>query len=200
MDIKPIETVYNGYRFRSRLEARWAVFFDKLDIPWQYELEGFDLDSIWYLPDFYLTNLKCWIEIKPDYYTPDFMWDGEENKTPSLFDNLENFSQLVGPIICFGGMPSLSWNGLLFCQDSDDSGGGIYQCKVGFAWCNKCNHATLSISDAEKKFLSGRRSLVFPDWNSWDTYFCDPEHRDFHSILDIEHAVNSAKQARFEHH
>lgn len=24
MDIKPIETLYNGYRFRSRLEARWA--------------------------------------------------------------------------------------------------------------------------------------------------------------------------------
>lgn len=27
MSIKPIETVYKGYRFRSRLEARWAVFF-----------------------------------------------------------------------------------------------------------------------------------------------------------------------------
>lgn len=32
MDIKPIETHYNGYRFRSRLEARWAVFFDALGI------------------------------------------------------------------------------------------------------------------------------------------------------------------------
>ena len=28
MEIKPIETHYKGYRFRSRLEARWAVFFD----------------------------------------------------------------------------------------------------------------------------------------------------------------------------
>ena len=24
---QPIETMYRGYRFRSRLEARWAVFF-----------------------------------------------------------------------------------------------------------------------------------------------------------------------------
>lgn len=24
-DLKPIETVYDGYRFRSRLEARWAA-------------------------------------------------------------------------------------------------------------------------------------------------------------------------------
>jgi hypothetical protein len=28
MTIQAIETVYRGHRFRSRLEARWAVFFD----------------------------------------------------------------------------------------------------------------------------------------------------------------------------
>lgn len=27
-EIKAIDTYYKGYRFRSRLEARWAVFFD----------------------------------------------------------------------------------------------------------------------------------------------------------------------------
>ena len=27
-EIKAIQTEYNGYLFRSRLEARWAVFFD----------------------------------------------------------------------------------------------------------------------------------------------------------------------------
>ena len=26
-DIKAIETEYDGHRFRSRLEARWAIFF-----------------------------------------------------------------------------------------------------------------------------------------------------------------------------
>ena len=51
---KPIETHYKGYRFRSRLEARWAVFFDALQIPYRYEPEGFDLNGLWYLPDFYL--------------------------------------------------------------------------------------------------------------------------------------------------
>jgi hypothetical protein len=44
--ILPIETLYRGYRFRSRLEARWAVFFDVAGIPWQYEVEGFDLSSV----------------------------------------------------------------------------------------------------------------------------------------------------------
>lgn len=68
MDIKPIETEYKGYRFRSRLEARWAVFFDALGIKWEYEPEGFELPSgKRYLPDF---RVKCWgtrgeIEDKP---------------------------------------------------------------------------------------------------------------------------------------
>jgi len=53
MNIKPIETIYKGYRFRSRLEARWAVFFDALGIEWKYENEGYDLGELgYYLPDF----------------------------------------------------------------------------------------------------------------------------------------------------
>lgn len=64
MDIKPIETYYNGYRFRSRLEARWAVFFDTIGIKYEYEPEGFDMDGIKYLPDFYLPDAERWIEIK----------------------------------------------------------------------------------------------------------------------------------------
>lgn len=64
MSIKPIETAYKGYRFRSRLEARWAVFFDAVGLDWEYEKEGFDIDGSWYLPDFYIPKRKYWIEIK----------------------------------------------------------------------------------------------------------------------------------------
>jgi hypothetical protein len=64
--IRPIETVYNGYRFRSRLEARWAVFFNTLNVRYEYESEGFELgDGIRYLPDFWLPDHRCWVEIKP---------------------------------------------------------------------------------------------------------------------------------------
>src|SRR5215210_7860944 len=41
--LKPRETTYQGCRFRSRIEARWAVFFDNLGIKWWYEPEGFSL-------------------------------------------------------------------------------------------------------------------------------------------------------------
>lgn len=63
--IKAIETVYKGYRMRSRLEARHAVFFDALELEWEYEKEGFVLpDGTKYLPDFWLPALDCWLEVK----------------------------------------------------------------------------------------------------------------------------------------
>lgn len=52
------ETFYNGYRFRSRTEARWAVFFDAAGIMYYYEHEDFLLPSgKRYLPDFWLPEL-----------------------------------------------------------------------------------------------------------------------------------------------
>lgn len=66
--IKAIETHYKGYRFRSRLEARWAVFFDALGIAYEYEPEGFEVPfedgNIRYLPDFRLPGLNLWVEVK----------------------------------------------------------------------------------------------------------------------------------------
>ncbi len=66
MNIKAIETRYKGYRFRSRLEARWAVFFDALGLRWEYEKQGYHLPSGSYLPDFWLSDFSTWVEIKPE--------------------------------------------------------------------------------------------------------------------------------------
>lgn len=80
--VKSIPTRYAGCHFRSRLEARWAVFFDALDIPWEYEPAGFELAPFddadtwggrtqgwdehlgFYLPDFFLPSLDAWFEVK----------------------------------------------------------------------------------------------------------------------------------------
>ncbi len=62
---RAIQTSYKGYRFRSRQEARWAVFFDALGLAWEYEAEGFDLDCGRYLPDFWLPGVRLWVEVKP---------------------------------------------------------------------------------------------------------------------------------------
>jgi hypothetical protein len=56
--IKAIETQYKGYRFRSRLEARWAVFFDALDIKWEYEKEGYALKPYKFSESAWMNNYR----------------------------------------------------------------------------------------------------------------------------------------------
>lgn len=59
--IAAIPTLYRGRMYRSRLEARWAAFFDRLG--WAYEYEPFDLGS--WSPDFLLTDMGVLVEVKP---------------------------------------------------------------------------------------------------------------------------------------
>src|SRR4051794_36842200 len=49
--IKAIPTRYRGRLFRSRLEARYAAFFDI--VKWEWEYEPFDLEG--WIPDFRVT-------------------------------------------------------------------------------------------------------------------------------------------------
>ena len=76
-DIKPIPTRYDGYSFRSRLEARWAVFFKTLGLPYRYEAEGYRVDGANYLADFYFPSQEekgltaCYVEIEPTEPTPE---------------------------------------------------------------------------------------------------------------------------------
>lgn len=57
-----IPTTYKGIEYRSRLEAKWAYFFDMLGWPYQYE--PYELDG--YIPDFALTfGNPILVEVKP---------------------------------------------------------------------------------------------------------------------------------------
>lgn len=64
MTIKALPTEYRGITYRSRTEARWALFLDELRVPYAYEVESFDLGGDWYLPDFWLPTPGVWIEVK----------------------------------------------------------------------------------------------------------------------------------------
>jgi hypothetical protein len=90
--MKAIETRYNGYRFRSRLEARWAVFFDVMGWKYLYEPEGFDLNGIWYLPDFYLPADDTWFEVKPS----ENLTREEEEKITRFLEANPQYMLLVG--------------------------------------------------------------------------------------------------------
>jgi hypothetical protein len=63
--MKPIETLYNGVTYRSRLEARWAAFFEHIGFRYIYEPEGFEHAGERYLPDFWVDELDGYFEVKP---------------------------------------------------------------------------------------------------------------------------------------
>lgn len=66
--ISAIPTDYRGVHFRSRLEAKWACFFDNVGWPWEYE--PIDLDG--YIPDFILPFYEpMLVEVKPEVMRKD---------------------------------------------------------------------------------------------------------------------------------
>jgi len=63
------EIKYDGYIFRSKIEAQWYVFFNKLGFECHYEPETISLELsngriINYLIDFFLPDFNSYVEIK----------------------------------------------------------------------------------------------------------------------------------------
>ena len=93
--IKAIDTQYKGYKFRSRLEARFAVYLDALNASWEYEKEGYSLPVNGnYLPDFLVTSFPrsdrpFWLEVKATEPTRKEIYKLRElcvlTKTPGAF-------------------------------------------------------------------------------------------------------------------
>lgn len=76
--IEPKPTRYRGIEFRSRLEARWAVFLDHhlLVDDWKYEPRSFQLpNGSTYTPDFWFSVAQSsyYIEAKPLLPTEDYV-------------------------------------------------------------------------------------------------------------------------------
>lgn len=177
--VRSLETKYKGYRFRSRLEARWAVFFDSLRLPWEYEKEGFDLGGTdgYYLPDFWLPTVSL------RGYSPDGVWveiKGErienDDKKTIAFAHSNNDDDPGRNAVLFHGLPLEDeeafqcgpwWdNCMLICKCYNPNCGHI---KIEFSesnymQCDRCGH---------------RRS--------------DNEHPD------LLKAADTARAARFEH-
>ncbi len=66
-DAEAIPTEFDGVEYKSRTEARWAVFFDRLGVKFEYESKYFHLsDGTMYPPDFYVHDFDALIEVKPD--------------------------------------------------------------------------------------------------------------------------------------
>lgn len=102
-----IPTEYGGVRFRSRLEAQWAAFFDLLGWGWEYE--PFDLSG--YIPDFVIPSAgaedgqakSVVVDVKPILTLREMAFRGSE-LLPCGWN---------GSIIVVGAALPRSWDGLL---------------------------------------------------------------------------------------
>ena len=181
--IKAIETEYKGYRFRSRLEARWAVFFDAIGAKWEYEPEGYELaDGTMYLPDFVLHGVRgrgvldgdeIYVEIKGVL-------------TPEDLHKVEMFPM---PIIIFGQIPDAEWKEVI-----RENGEPFAYWDFDFRRDHNEHFYNLEFSECDfyhswpKAGKGGGLVLDYPD----DPYdFVDDD-------LTAE-AFKKARQARFEH-
>lgn len=216
-EIKAIQTVYKGFKFRSRLEARWAIFFDEIGIKWEYEKEGYDLDGLWYLPDFFLPELGLghgyWVEVKGQ--TPDTdsegEWIGEDIEKAKRL--LAKSDSLAVFLLC--GAMDISQPPTIIGFSYDENGEiesaehySFARCpvcgRVGIAWAGYVMELGCGCYSELNKVLEGLnqkiRDRVVPS---------DPDYDDWHirafrmlrgdSSQVIEQAFLKAQQARFEH-
>lgn len=100
-DISPRQTTYNGVKFRSRLEATWAAFFDLINFNWEYE----PIDLNGWSPDFLISDKRSplnyiYVEVKPFVFS--------EGKTSKDIDDIYSKISLSvkdGIVLLLGQFP-----------------------------------------------------------------------------------------------
>ncbi len=211
--IKAIETQYKGYRFRSRLEARWAVFFDALGIEWEYEPQGFNMDGVYYLPDFYLVNLNLWIETKGVVPSEKEMY--RMRKFSEAQDKYDDFVCLVGyPSISETGIADYSvmgFDGKYLKKEPNRIWLECYACSgldlekwyprewetQGKHSCKFCEHVGCEVKPCKE--LHGYLHNPNGQWNQTNFWWITNNPFSPATTPKLMNAYRAAKSARFEH-
>ena len=215
MDIKPIETVYNGYRFRSRLEARVAVLFDRLSVRYEYEPEGFSLtDGSKYLPDFYLSDERIFAEVKA--IRPNI-----ENELEKVVRFVRETGESVLIISCIPNpdkvkiwwYPIIWYNALMDEITISRIGLSVYGDEKRIGYLIRTHGVTyepknVALMNCEYDFLERfrrrRENIMMPKADAWmyrdvNEVFHPQSGMDDDTLDFISEAYTSARQARFEH-
>lgn len=148
---KAIQTYYNGHNYRSRLEAKWAMFFEKAGIEFQYEPEGIQFDDgVRYLPDFYLPQQNTFFECKG------LMSDYDESKIKHLCSWLYDKTGDMKEVII--GYPEMKFE-IVWAEDDSEGRRIFVHCNDDMAWLCKCK------SCGKVFFMNG--------WYGWHCRICN---------------------------
>lgn len=159
----------DGWRFRSRTEARWAMFFQSMRIGFEYEPQGFKLrGGICYLPDFYLPWTHTWAEVKGVDPTGD-----EQIKCEAIAEGFK------GSCLYLSGNP-----------DFRLYGGVSFDCgAITFAQYSLDIYAKASFGKAFDRPFYEQQKRFWSDGDAPTAKFCSPEYRQ---------AIFASRSARFD--
>ncbi len=186
---KKTMTDYNGELFRTRTEARWAVFFDSLKEEWEREPDDFVAS---FTPSFFLPRLDCYLDIKRREPT------AEDDRRYSEFAILAD-----RPIAIAWNLPFVAreYEGRygkgyvtdrlqVCCGESTDNGGGLTWIYRSFWAIDKKGKLCLCCNN-------DRDSRCFWTPSSWEPYQSMKQVSQIASPISDTHVIR-AKSAEFE--
>lgn len=161
-------TNFEGTQFRSRLEARWAAFFDLKG--WRWEYEPFDLDG--YIPDFViLAKRPILVEVKPLFWSDascaskaddkleacgTCWWCVSRKLTRSGWNKGDIWLVGVSAVLDETGYPKAGWHGQPNGAVDVANGAAPFGWgEANWGWCDECQTVT-----------------VVNDSFRWDCSFC----------------------------
>lgn len=188
--IKPLETKYKGYRFRSRLEARWAIFFDKLGLKFDYEPEGYELeDGKKYLPDF-------WIHLSTELLPGWGYYVEIKAIEPTIIEREKLYLLAKGTghtVMCFWGQLSIDdWRVTIYKGQQN----GKCVMTKGIFSADALGFIEEPIRIIDRVIVSNFHHLPFGyGWYGWE--YQQQQYSD--KLREIQMAFKAALSARFEH-
>lgn len=138
--VRGIRTTYAGTRFRSRLEARWAAFFDLVGWKWTYE--PFDVEG--WIPDFLIHGDKAvLVEIGPCASLTEYHAKAAK---PVLYTERPTIVLGISPIALPDEKAGLIVNEFLDRGDGQPSGA----CPAYWFTCGTCHVLTIYGDDIDR--------------------------------------------------
>jgi len=200
--IQPIQTRAYGHLFRSRVEARWAVFFETLGLKWEYEPEGFLVDDEPYLPDFRITTPQggvLWVEVKGSHVQSDPKFDRFKKAIDEQSGWIGDYSDTVVRANLVSGSPREVLQDYFMCYRC---GQFLHLDAISASnddwltyYCCECDMETPCGGGNERQENGLFKSIYTPHKGDLDVESAERER----VLVRISHAIGVAMSARFEH-